>query len=187
MADASVRPAVPADAGDIARVQAAAWSRTYAGLLPAEDLAAAGSDRAEATWRDAVASPPSERHRVLTALSGQQVVGFAALSPAADPDLVPAQDGELHALCVDPERAGAGHGSRLVNAAADVMRAAGFEHLTVWLTEREGPLQDLLQKAGWEPDGAARSLDLRGDGEVLVGQVRLRTRIGDDRIGDDGR
>ncbi|HEX7187642.1 MAG TPA: GNAT family N-acetyltransferase [Actinomycetes bacterium] len=180
MADASVRPAVPADAGDIARVQAAAWSRTYAGLLPAEDLAAAGSDRAEETWRAAVTSPPSQHHRVLTALSGERVVGFAALSPAGDPDLQPALDAELHALCVDPERVGAGHGSRLVNAAADVMRAAGFDHLHVWVTEQEAPLQDLLRKAGWEPDGAARSLDLRGDGDVLVGQVRLSTRIGDD-------
>jgi ribosomal protein S18 acetylase RimI-like enzyme len=177
MADASVRPATPADAGEIARVQSAAWSMTYAGLLPAETLAAAGAGDAARTWRDAVVAPPSEHHRVLTALVGDEVVGFAALAPAGDPDLAPEVDAELHALCVDPDRSRAGHGSRLVNAAADVMRAAGFEQLHTWVSDQDAPLRDLLRKSGWEPDGAARSLDLRGDGEVLVTQVRLSTRI----------
>lgn len=177
MADASVRPAVPADAAEIARIQAACWQRSYAGVLPEEALAAVGSADSAQTWRDAVASPPSDRHRVLTALAGEVVVGFAAVSPAGDPDLVPRLDAELHALCVDPSRTGAGHGSRLVNASADVLRSAGFDHVHVWVTEREADLRSFLERAGWEDDGARRSLDLRGDGEVLVDQVRLRTTI----------
>jgi hypothetical protein len=47
----------------------------------------------------------------------------------------------------------------------------------VWLTDRETDLRTFLEKAGWADDGARRSLDLRGDGEVLVEQVRLRTTI----------
>jgi hypothetical protein len=64
-----------------------------------------------------------------------------------------------------------------VNATADVLREAGFGHVHVWLTDRETDLRAFLEKAGWEDDGARRSLDLRGDGAVLVEQVRLRTVI----------
>lgn len=178
MADASVRPGTPDDAAAIARVQAAAWSLRYVGLLPPEALAALDSADSADSWRTAVATPPSPRHRVLVALSGDELVGFAALAPAADSDLVPRLDAEIQVLCVAPDRTGSGHGSRLVNASADTLRADGFDHVHVWVTDREADLQAFLEKAGWEGDGARRRLDLRGDGEVLVDQVRLRTRIG---------
>jgi hypothetical protein len=41
-------------------------------------------------------------------------------------------------------------------------------------------LRQFLTDAGWAPDGAHRELDLRGDGEVLVKQVRLHTDLGDE-------
>jgi ribosomal protein S18 acetylase RimI-like enzyme len=179
MADASVRPASPDDAPEIARIQAAVWSEVYRSVLPPDALAAATSEESADTWREAVAAPPSPRHRVLTALAGETVVGFVALGPASDPDLQPDLDAELHALCVDPGATGAGHGSRLVNASADVLRGAGFGHVHVWLSEAENELRTFLEKAGWADDGARRSLDLRGDGEVLVEQTRLRTVIAD--------
>jgi GNAT superfamily N-acetyltransferase len=178
-AEASVRRAVPGDAPRIARVQAAVWARTYAGLLPPDLLAAPGSADAAETWQAAAAQPPSERHRVLTALDGDRVVGVAALAPATDPDLDPQLDAELHVFCVDPDEEGRGHGSRLLNAAADMMREAGVQHLHVWLGDAERPLRTFLEGAGWAVDGATRTLDLRGDGEVQVAQVRMRTAIGD--------
>jgi GNAT superfamily N-acetyltransferase len=180
MADVSVRRATPEDASAVGRVQAAVWSVQYVGLLPPDTLAALGSAESVAAWREAVAAPPTPRHRVLVALDGPEVVGFTALAPAGDPDLVPGLDAEVLLLCVDPGRTGAGHGSRLANAGADVARDDGFDHLHIWLSEREAELRTFLEKAGWVDDGARRSLDLRGDGEVLVAQVRLRTRVGDE-------
>lgn len=179
MADVSVRPATPADAAAVARVQASVWSRLYVGLLPPDALAALDSPESVSSWRAAVTAPPTPEHRVLVALDGTEVVGFAAFAPAADPDLEPDTDAELQVLCVAPDHAGGGHGSRLVNASADVARDHGFEHVHVWLTEREDELRAFLGKAGWVDDGARRSLDLRGDGEFLVDQLRLRTTIGD--------
>jgi GNAT superfamily N-acetyltransferase len=180
MADVSVRPATPADAAAVARVQAGVWSRLYVGLLPPGELAALDSPESVLSWRTAVASPPTPKHRVLVALEGAHVVGFSALGPAADPDLVPGLDAEIQVLCVAPDRTGSGHGSRLVNASADVARDDGFDHVHVWLTEREDELRAFLEKAGWVDDGSRRSLDLHGDGEVLVDQVRLRARVGED-------
>jgi GNAT superfamily N-acetyltransferase len=178
MADASVRPATPADAADIARIQAAVWGAAHSDL-PGDLLDAVGSTEAAEQWATAAADPPSPRHRVLTALAGEQVVGFAALAPASDPDTVPALDGELLALCVDPTETGRGHGSRLVNAAADVARIDGVAHLHAWLSDGEADLRAFLVGAGWAADGARRSLDLRGDGDVVLDQSRLRTALDD--------
>jgi GNAT superfamily N-acetyltransferase len=177
MADVGVRPARGEDAEDIARIQSAVWTCVHQDGLPAEVLAAAGSSDAVAQWRAAAGYPPSARHHVLPATDGSRVVGFAALIPAGDPDTVPALDGELIALHVDPQAQGAGHGSRLVNAVADVARDDGVHHLYAWLADAEVALCDFLVASGWAHDGAIRELDLTGDGRVLVGQARLRTAL----------
>ena len=177
MADVSVRPATADDAPELARIQAAVWRAVHDGRLPEDVLDAVGSPDAADQWRSAATAPPSPRHRVLTALAGDVVVGFAALAPASDPDTSPGVDAELLALCVDPAATGAGHGSRLVNAVADLARIDGFQHLQAWLAADETDLRDFLAGAGWDLDGAGRRLDLRGDGEVLVEQSRLRTAL----------
>lgn len=176
-AESSVRPAAAGDAAAIARVQAAVWARVYADVLPAAELEVAGGAAAVATWEQAIDLPPTPRHRVLVALGGDEVVGFAALGPAEDPDLTEVAAAEIFALCVDPAREGAGHGSRLVNAAADVMRGLGVRYLHVWLSSHESTLRRFLESAGWEHDGARRRLDLRGDGAVVVDQERLAAAI----------
>ncbi len=179
MADVGVRLAIPTDAGELARIQAEVWAEVHAGALPADLLEAVGSTEAADRWRVAIAEPPSPRHRVLAALVGDRVVGFAALAPASDPDTVPKLDAELLALCVDPAETRQGSGSRLVNASADIARGDGFHHLHAWLAAAESDLRAFLAEAGWEEDGATRSLDLRGDGEVVIEQTRLRTALVD--------
>lgn len=179
MADVSVRPAAPADAAGITRIQATVWAELHAGTVPVDVLAAVGSTEAADSWRAAIDEPPSERHRVLAAVEQERLVGFAALAPAADPDLIPSLDGELIALCVDPAARTSGHGSRLLNAAADLARLDGVHHLHAWLAPAESGLAGFLAGAGWGPDGAVRSLDLRGDGSVLVEQSRHRTALVD--------
>lgn len=177
MADASVRPARAEDAVAMARVQAAAWSRAYAGVLPAAVLDSLAGEDSVASWAQAAGTPPSSRHVVLVAADGTEVVGFAAVGPSPDPDLRPGQDVEITALCVDPGRTRSGHGSRLVNAVADVMSGLGAEALHVWVSEHDRDLRPFLEGAGWAADGAHRRLDLHGDGSVVVDQLRLRTSI----------
>jgi GNAT superfamily N-acetyltransferase len=181
VADSSVRAASPDDAEAIAGVQALAWRTAYADLLPAEVLDELDSPDAREQWRLAVSSPPSPRHRVLVAMSGADVVGFASFGPAEDPDLVAMVDAELAALSVRPDRLREGHGSRLVNAAVDHLRGDGFLHVRVWLAEPGGAddrLRAFLSGAGWAQDGARRELDLHGDGRLVVPQVRLHAAIG---------
>ena len=54
-------------------------------------------------WRLAAAEPPSRRHHLLVAQAGTDVVGFAALAPASDPDTDAESDAELAAFGVLPD------------------------------------------------------------------------------------
>jgi hypothetical protein len=74
-----------------------------------------------------------------------------------------------------------GHGSRLLQACADTLRADRFVRATTWLNSNDDVRRGFLVSAGWEPDGAHRELDLHGDGAVRVKQVRLHTDVRDEQ------
>lgn len=179
-ADVSVRIAWAEDAAAVAAVQVRAWRRAYAGLLPAEMLEALDPVDFAATWNEALTKPRDARNRVLVALERNTVRGFAVTSPAQDPDADPVVDGELVELTVDPDHTGQGHGSRLLQAGADTLRADRFRRAVLWLNATDDALREFLVSAGWAADGAHRELDLRGDGEVRVKQVRLHTDLGEE-------
>ncbi|MGZ4595118.1 MAG: N-acetyltransferase family protein [Actinomycetes bacterium] len=177
MADVSVRLANVQDATGIAAVQAASWKAALSGTLPPAVLDQLQGAEAVEQWRRAVLDPPTPRHRLLVALAGSDVVGFAAIGPAGDPDSDAATDAELLAVGVLPDRAREGHGSRLVNASVDHLREDGFTRAHVWLPDTDQALREFLEAAGWADDGARRRLDLRGDGDVVVDQLRLDASI----------
>jgi GNAT superfamily N-acetyltransferase len=177
MAEVSVRPARAQDAATVARLQLASWEPVYGDLLPAELLAAVGGEPGAGRWRSSVTAPPSPRHRVLVACAGPAVVGVAALGPAEDGDLDVRVDAEIGVLLVAPDARRHGHGSRLLMAAVDHLRGDGFERAYAWLPADDLAARAFLVGSGWAPDGAHRGLDLRGDGAVVVTQVRLHTDI----------
>lgn len=179
-ADVSARVAWADDAPAIAELQVRAWRREYAGLLPADVLEAMDAEELAAVWRDALTRATDARNRVLVALERNAIRGFAVTGPAADPDLDPIGDGLLSDLTVDPDHQRVGHGSRLLQAAADTLRADKFTRAVCWLNSTDDIRREFLVGAGWAPDGAHRELDLRGDGEVRVKQVRLHTDLSQD-------
>lgn len=186
MADATVRPARAGDVADIARIQRDTWRIGYAALLPADVLASLTPDRVEASWAAAVTAPPSPRHHVLAATEQDWVVGFAALGPADPADAegafsaeptTPDSDamGAVLVLLVEPRWGRRGHGSRLLAAAVDHLRADGFTHALAWVPEQDAASIGLYESAGWEPDGTARTLDADGH---QVREIRLHTVLG---------
>jgi GNAT superfamily N-acetyltransferase len=176
-ADVSVRVAWADDADAIAQVQVRAWRTAYAEVLPAEVLASLDPEQFAAAWRASLAKPKDARNRVLVALERNTVRGFAVTSPSEDPDADPLADGEVAEFTVDPEHTRHGHGSRLLQACADTLRADKFDRAVVWLNSTDDTLRAFLDGAGWAPDGASRELDLHGDGAVRVKQVRLHTAL----------
>lgn len=175
-ADRSVRVAWVADAPAIGAVQSRAWRACYRGLLPEALLDSLDPDLLAGQWADAVRRPPSARHRVLVALDRNDVVGFAALAPSDDPDADPLADAEITVLAVDPDHVGAGHGSRLLAAAADTCRADRFGRLVTWLLSQDDAQRRFLESAGWAADGAHRELTLDDD-PGSARQVRLHTSL----------
>src|ERR1700741_5380204 len=100
MADASVRPAEPAGAGEIARIQLDTWRAAYADLLPAAIFDERDVGEAELTWRQTVEQGPAQ---VFVAVEGGWLVGFCAAGPApedetASADGSPAKDSATVAL-----------------------------------------------------------------------------------------
>jgi GNAT superfamily N-acetyltransferase len=178
-ADVSVRVGWADDAPGIAEVQVRAWRREYDGLLPADMLEAMTPGDVAEAWREALTKPKDARNRVLVALERNAIRGFAVTSPAADPDADPIADGEVSELTVDPDHTRHGHGSRLVQACADTLRADRFTRAVTWLNSTDDVRRGFLTEAGWAPDGAHRELDLHGDGSVRVKQVRLHTDLSD--------
>jgi GNAT superfamily N-acetyltransferase len=165
-ADVSVRPARPADAPDVARVQAVTWRTAYRAALPAEVLDEWDEEAAAAAWRSAVLAPPTPAHGVLVAIERETVVGFAAYGPPEAADVEGAAAGgpttEVATLLVEPRWGRRGHGSRLLAAVADLARASGAVRLQTWLAEEDRVSADFFESAGWAPDGWARTLDTGG-------------------------
>jgi len=153
-------------------VQVRAWREEYADLLPPMDPV----DVADA-WHASLAAPKDARNRVLVALDRNSVRGFAITQPSPDPDADPVADGEISELTVDPDHVREGHGSRLVHAAVDTLRADRFTRARVWLGSTDDVRRSFLTDAGFAPDGAYRELDLHGDGTVTVKQVRLHAAL----------
>lgn len=179
-ADVSVRVGWGDDAAGIAGVQVRAWRREYVDLLPAEMLAELDPDRFADAWQGSLAGPQDARNRVLVALERNTVRGFALTGPATDPDVDPVGHGEVSELTVDPEHTRRGHGSRLMQACVDTLRADRFRTALMWLNAEDDARRAFLTGAGWAADGAHRELDLHGDGSIRVRQVRLHTDLRDD-------
>ena len=168
MADATVRPAEPSDAAEIARIQLDTWRVAYADLLPPEVLAGLDAGEAELTWRQTVEQGPAQ---VFVAVEGDWLVGFCAAGPApedetAGADGSPAKDSATVALVstllVEPRWGRRGHGGRLLAEAGKAMRAAGSTRGIAWLPEQDKASLAFYERAGWVRDGTVRTLDAGG-------------------------
>jgi GNAT superfamily N-acetyltransferase len=177
-ADVSVRPARPDDAAEVARVQVVTWRTAYRGVLPMAVLDNWDADAATAAWRRAVETPPTPGHGVMVALEGQTVVGFAAFGTAElTSDEQPHAAGpssELSTLLVEPRWGRRGHGSRLLAAVTDVVRASGAVRLQTWVLEPDRVSAGFYQSTGWAPDGWARTLET---GEDPLREIRWHTLL----------
>jgi ribosomal protein S18 acetylase RimI-like enzyme len=175
LADASVRLARESDAPAVGLVQAVVWREAYAGVLPADVLGELEPAAFAAAWRRSLAAPPEGVYRLLVACAGEQVVGFASTGPSQDPDASPLT-GEVSALGVHPGARRAGHGSRLLNAAVDTLRAAGAEEVSAWVLAGDEETRAFLSRGGLRPDGAFRDRVVSADGDTAR-EVRLVASI----------
>lgn len=172
----SVRLALPGEAAAIAALQRRAWTRSLPpdvaeAVLSTVDLASMTD-----SWEAAIRRPPLAQFRVLVAVGSDHVVGFAALGPSDDPDAEAGADALVAEFEVDPVAQRQGHGSRLLNAVVDTLRADGFTRATWWVRSYDDVLRQFLVEAGWDADGAHTEVALGDDGPRLK-LLRLHTAI----------
>ena len=145
----SLRRAVPTDAQAIGAVFDAAvrvgW--TYMGDIVREPMFPP-----EEWDHDVAELAPPNLLLVATDETGR-IVGFTAARPA---------EGELYLLFVDPERAGQGIGRMLLDAAHDVLRAAGCREAFLFTHEQNQRALAVYESAGYRRDGSVRESDFRG-------------------------
>lgn len=173
MATATVRPATTDDVDAIMAVQDRTWRTAYAGLLPEEAFTGLTSDAARAHWTDAVHAGGD--FHLLVAREGTETVGFCAAARYAGADGL--SIAEVATLLVEPRWGRRGHGGRLLAAAAAALREAGSDTGRAWVPEIDTASRRFYARAGWEPDGAVRTLDT-GSGTLrevrMAGSLDLR-------------
>jgi GNAT superfamily N-acetyltransferase len=138
-----IRRATPADAPEIAAVQARAWRHAYADIVEPERM-------------------PTVEHqapRWVALIDGGglvhvwdqdgRVVGFATAGPGREDASV----GELYAIYVDPPAQGAGVGAQLLTAAEQSLRDAGHRDAILWTFEANGLARAFYERHGWRADG----------------------------------
>jgi ribosomal protein S18 acetylase RimI-like enzyme len=176
----SVRLAWPAEAPSIAELQRRSWATQWQADLAELMLVSVSLPEMTDAWRSAIERPPQAAFRVLAATDGTRVVGFATTMPSQDDDADPSVDGAIDQFVVDPAAQHRGHGSRLLNACADTLRADGFDRASCWVNGDDEALQRFLTAAGWAADGATRAIGPE-DESVRLNQVRLHTNLAPDR------
>ncbi len=177
LADASVRRAGPNDAAAVGLVQEAVWQETYAPRVPAQIAEQFTSAGFASAWRRSLANPPQGVYTLLVACAGEQVVGYAAIGPSQDLDGEPTT-GSLMEIGVHPLGRRSGHGSRLLNAAADILTEAGATEMTAWLPADAEEIRAFFDQAGLQPDGAYRDRGIVDD--VTLREIRVAASLADD-------
>lgn len=171
----SVRLALPTEAAAIAALQRRHWMAT----LPREAdsmLASVDLESMTTAWQAAILRPPLAPLRVLVARDSDAVVGFAAVGPSDDPDAESGVDALVAEFAVDPPNWRRGHGSRLLHACVDTLRADGFRRATWWVRGSNDVLRKFLTEAGWAADGAHTEVAMDADGP-RVKLLRFHTAI----------
>lgn len=165
VADRSVRPAIIDDAPIITRIQATAMIASLeSGIdVPLSDEVRTGFDTAAMTqtWLNTITRPPKPGYRVLSALDGGTVVGFAATVPAPpvpDHEWLSQPGTEIIALEVDRNAVGQGHRSRLLAACTDLAMTEDAQTVSTWIVAGDDERIRLFQEAGLRPAGLHRKL-----------------------------
>lgn len=166
-----MRPATPADADAIGRVQVETWRVAYQGLLPDDVIARFDVEARQRLWRDGLARVPRPGSATFVAELDGDVVGFASVGRSRDDEAE--TEGELYAIYLHPSRWDQGIGRALLERAEESMRAYGFERAILWVMEGNERGERFYRAAGWQHDG--RKVDaFQG---VEVAELRYRKAL----------
>ncbi len=136
------------DAAALAALQLRAWRAAYASFVAEEELAAFTVGGRETRWREVLAGErDGAPERTLVSEDEGCLTGFALVGPSRDDDARD-DDGELHALYVEPARIGTGLGRALLGA-GEAELATRFRAATLWVLEPNTGARAFYARHGW--------------------------------------
>ena len=137
-----IRPARPADARAIARLDVETWRTTYAGMLSTSYLLGLSERRRELGWRGVILREPRDV-RVAVEAEGA-IVGFGSCGPNRGDRFF---SGEVFTLYVAPDWQNQGIGRRLMVALFRRLVASGRRSAIVWVL-RDNPSRFFYERLG---------------------------------------
>ncbi len=106
------------------------WQDVYPGVVPNDTLLAMCPDRAAERWESVILSAGARRGAVVVETPETGITAIGNYGPNRDRGLT--FDGEIFTLYVEPDRAGEGIGSILLNAMFEALLDGGMGSALVW-------------------------------------------------------
>jgi GNAT superfamily N-acetyltransferase len=166
-----IRPALPDEALAVARVHVRAWQVAYRGLIAQSYLDSLKPEVWAAKYAFHRSGP--ELPTTLVALVGESVCGLAMFGPYRGEE--PAGSGEVLAIYVDPDHWHTGVGRRLIIAAREQLRRAGFREAALWVLDGNARARRFYERDGWTLDGGRQTKTIAG---AQLDEVRYRRVLG---------
>ena len=164
-----IREITEADIDAVARIHVRTWRSAYAGIIPAEVLAALDPAENAARRRKTPRIPGT--HTMVADTAGV-IGGFASFGPDRDRE----PTGELYAVYVDPDQQSRGFGQLLYRTAVDTLTAAGFPEMRLWVLEENHAARGFYERMGMAPDGVVETYTPRGS-TVELPELRYAVRL----------
>jgi GNAT superfamily N-acetyltransferase len=98
------------------------------------------------------------------------VAGISVVGPSRREE--PSGVGELWMINLEPAAWGRGLGTKLLAAATDELRRAGFVEAVLWVVAGNRRARRFYEREGWRPDGREITEDARGFPVTEVGYRR---------------
>ena len=164
MDNITIRPAVPADAPDMAEVHMRSWEVAYKDIIPAEYIREKNATRLDMFKR----TLPENIYTHVIQNHGK-TVGIIRVAP---PDYGDMDDAyyDLHSLYLHPNYFGQGIGTRAMEFAFDKARSLGKTALVLWVLEDNANAIKFYKKLGFTANGERREFNY---GKVL-NSIRMR-------------
>lgn len=144
----TVRLARSDDAAPVALLHHRSWQKAYVDVLPGPRLNEANQAYFEALWKPYF-DGALESSRAFVAEAEGRLVGVVLITIMHDEDY----SVEVGRLYVDPDRQGAGIGSRLLDHAEAAAVQDGCQRGLLWLVEGHSLAQRFYERRGWAPTG----------------------------------
>ncbi len=143
-----VRDARPTDADEIGRVHIQVWREAYAGLMPADYLAALDPQASVSRWAEMLAQPADGVRRLVGVAPAGEVVAIAAAGPSRDDDAP--TPWELWAINVLAAHHGTGIADLLMG------QLVGTGPASLWVLRGNERAMRFYARHGFQPDGAVK-------------------------------